>query len=517
MQSSFTFELDGETIRATGEPVFRTLAHFLDGEGYGKERRFHRSDPWMGGSPLLLLDADTRSQTVLRSVDAGSILLPAVAGRQLWSAEGLVRSAERGEAHPAIELLGALPDLATSWQARARVITALVEAWHRPDLQHPAQLTDHFDGCLSRVVSYPALRDLATSILANTQKAGLDDPFSALLAQEWPEREEFSYVDREKRRFYRPHTIVDLARLLAQFPKATLVGGSTGLAWSGPEATVDWSCLISIDGVSDLRTVFDQTDKWAIGAAASLTSVTEALGDPCPALAKAARRHATRAIRNRATLGGGLASARADDPLAPALMAMDATVRAVSVDGEREIPVARFFEGNGRTNLRPGEFVADVIVPKFTAAVLKTRGAALRMCDTYQAASRRTLTPDGLSAGFAVELDGNSRITQAFLAYAGVADRPVRAREAEKALVGKSWSEETVIGILGRLNQEIDTALSPAAQASRTALLEREREYRRQLVITLLQKFFYQYPQPSTAPANLGVIGDYLAPKAARI
>ncbi|MCB1086906.1 MAG: FAD binding domain-containing protein, partial [Verrucomicrobiae bacterium] len=503
-------------IRVSREPVFRTLADFLDGEGYGREGRYRRSDPWQGGAPLLLLDSDTRSKPVLRSIDAGLTLLAAVSGRKLWSAEGLSRDAERGKPHPAVTLLEGQPDLVASWRSRAQVLTALVEAWHRTDLESPGQWTDQLDGCLSRLVSYPALRDLGTALMKRDRNEVAAEGFASLLAGDLPEPEEFSYVDSLKNRFYRPHTLVDLAKLLVQFPTATLVGGSAGLAQFGERSGTDWSCLISLEGIGDLRTVYDRKNQWLIGSATSLTAVQEAIGALYPALAKAIRRQATRPIRNRATLGGCLTSARPDDEIAPILMALDAMVRVISMDGERDIPVARFFEGTGKTNLRPGEFVADVILPQFSVEGLKARGAALRLCDSYLAAPRRTLAPGGMAAAFAVELDPDSRVTQAFLAYSGVSDRPVRAREAEKALVGKSWSEETVVGLLSRVSQEIESFASGPGKTFRASLTDSEQEYRRQLVITLLQKFFYQYPYPGKTATELGVIGEYLAPPAAK-
>ncbi len=532
MQSSFTFELDGESLRVDGEPVNRTLAEHLHRRGFGRENRFHRADPWLGGAPLILLDMDGRGRPALRSVDSALIPLPAAAGRRFWSAEGLVRRAGRGEIHPAFALVDSHPELECSWAGRARILTALFEGYYRPDLQLAGQLNDQLDGCLSRTAHYGALRDVAAELFAEAQQRRHEaqlsaqaqgreddfeqgrvdvfgDEFSALLAGEMPEPEEFSYVDPGKRRYYRPHTIVELAKLLAQFPKGIIVGGSAGLL-ERDSRDADWDCLISTEGVGDLRALYDQGDRWDVGAAAPLTSVNEMIGRQYPALAKALRRFASRPIRNRVTLGGCLAAARADDELAPAIIALDAQVRVISMDGERDIPVARFFEGNGRTNLRPSEVVADILLPRFTGETLKARGCRTRFADSYKAASRREMSAGGVSAGFAVELDEAGKVTQAWIAYGGVADRPYRARETESALAGKPWSEDTIFGILSQLSREIQAA--PGAREPKPGLTEDELEYRRQLVITLLQKFYYQHPKADGPPVELGVINEFLRP-----
>lgn len=530
MQSSFTFELDGESLRVDGEPVNRTLAEFLHRNGFGRENRFHRPDPWLGGAPLILLDVDGRGRPALRSVDAALIPLPATAGRRFWSAEGLVRRAARGDVHPALALVENHPELECSWASRARILTALFEGYYRPDLQHAGQLNDQLDGCLSRTANYPALREVASELFAQAQQrrheAQLDaqkqgreddfqqgrvdifgDEFSAILAGDAQEPDDLSYVDSDKRRYHRPQTIVDLAKLLAQFPDAYIGGGSSRLLMNRTESKSD--CVISTEGVGDLRTLYDKEHSWDIGGAAPLTTINEILGNQYAPLGKALRRYATRPIRNRITLGGCLAAGRADDELVPALISLDAQVRVISMDGERDIPVVRFFEGNGTTNLRPSEVIADVLIPRFAGETLKKRGCHTRFADSYKAAPRRELSSGGVSAGFAVELDKAGKVTNSWIAYGGIADRPFRARETEAALKGKPWSEDTIFSVLTQLSREAQNAPGAKALAERVSDIE----YRRQLVITLLQKFYYQHPQADAPPVELGVISEVLEPK----
>ncbi|MCB1063156.1 MAG: FAD binding domain-containing protein [Verrucomicrobiae bacterium] len=532
MQSRFTFELDGETYHVDGEPVNRTLAAHLHDCGFGRDDRFRNPDPWLGGAPLILLDSDGHGRPALRSIDAALTLLPTVAGRRLWSAEGLVDRASGGDTHPALERVNAHPEVECTWAGRARLITALFEGYYRADLELAGQINDQLDGCLSRTAYYEAMRDIATSLFGESQKRRHEakqgsemqgnadafeqgrvdifgDEFSALLAGDVPEPEDFSYVDAEKRRFYRPQTIVDLAKLLAQFPKAIIVGGSADLLQGRAEN--DWDCLISTDGVGDLRALYDHEDHWDIGAAAPLTSINEILGQPYPALGKILRRFGNRSIRNRITLGGILGSGRQDGEIAPILIALDAQVRVISLEGERDIPVARFFEGNGKTNLRPSEVIADIILPRFTADVLKSRGCQVRICETYKAAPRRELGTGAVTAAFAVELDTKGHITHAWIAYSGVADRPFRTRDTEAALIGKPWTEDTIFGVLPTLSREIQSA--PGAKSPTPGMNESEFEYRRQLVITLLQKFFYQHPKGDGSPVELGAISEVIQPK----
>lgn len=532
MQSSYTFELDGETFRVDGESVTRSLSNYLHALGLGRESRFRRPDPWLGGAPLLLLDIDGRGRPALRSIDAASLPLITVAGRRLWSAEGILRQASStGDRHPVLEAMDAHPYVECTWAGRARILTALLEGYYRHDLQLAGQLTDQLDGCLSRTVHYEALKEMAGTLFSTAQQRrheaeqraqarGLEedfqdgkvdvfgDAFSALLAGDAEELDEFHYVDQDKRRFYRPQTIVDLAKLLAQYPKATLVGGATSIP-SLPEGE-DWDCLISTEGVGDLRALYDKETHWDIGAATPLTAISEVIGRQYPALSKVLRRFGNRFVRNRVNLGGCLGAAKADDEITPTLIALDGQVRVISMDGERDVPIARFFEGKGKTNLRPTEVIADVILPRFTGAVLKERGCQTRFTDAYKAAPTRETSGDQVGAAFSVELDQAGKITKSWIAYSGLADRPLRIRKAEEAMTGKPWSEDTLFTLLPILSKEVG-AIAPLDRPP-AGMGEKEAAYRKQLVITLFQKFFYQHPRSDGPPVELGRTSEVLKP-----
>src|ERR1700730_18701709 len=107
-------------------------------------------------------------------------------------------------------------------------------------------------------------------------------------------------------------------------------------------------------GVAELTVLESDPAKWRVGAAVTLTQVWDALGTEFPALASMLRWFGSRQIRNRATLGGNLATASPIGDSAPVLLALDATIVLVSLkasgDGkmpvplsERTLPIADFF------------------------------------------------------------------------------------------------------------------------------------------------------------------------------
>lgn len=115
-----------------------------------------------------------------------------------------------------------------------------------------------------------------------------------------------------------------------------------------------------------------------------------------------------------------------------ALAALDATVRVRGPGGERTIPIAEFHRLPGAhpeadTTLQPGELIVAVDLPKSPFAdhahYLKVRDRA-----SYAFAL--------VSVAAAVDVR-NGVVHDATLALGGVAHKPWRVRDAEKALIGK--------------------------------------------------------------------------------
>ena len=133
-----------------------------------------------------------------------------------------------------------------------------------------------------------------------------------------------------------------------------------------------------------------------------------------------------RAIRNRGTVGGSVAHA---DPAAEwpiVLLALDGEVGLASVRGWRSIAAEDFFESVYTTAKRPDEIV--------TALRFSTRCAHRWGFSEFQ---RRTGDFATVAVAVACAVEAGE-ICEARVAIAGVADRPVRCREAEAALVGGS-------------------------------------------------------------------------------
>lgn len=497
MQSWFTFELDGEECRIEKEDTHRTLAAFLPSLD-PSFRRFEIDDPWRGGNLVVLGDIE-EEQHRFRVVDAGLLLLPMLAGRQVWTPEG-IQSIEPD--HPvSLALQG--QHFECGDDREASLIALLFEGYYRPDLRRQGQTNDQFDGIVTRTACVPAIQKAAAQVFASTEqlrheaaqkaeKSGQEssvwtgtkdifgDRFTKRLFQ-IKKRTSLQYVDDKKRRFHRPSSLVELMKLRKEYPSAHLIAGGTELATLS--GNVEWPSLISLEAVRELNLFLTSEEAWEIGAMVPLTRISEQIGRECPAFPKILRRFGSRAIRNRATLGGYLANAWSRGQLAPLLMALNARVLLLSEDGERDAPISQFFEESGGTILQSNEIIRSILIPRSTESVLSQRGITNALFDAYTVAPRRTLSEPYATAAFSIELRDKT-IAKARIAYSGIEKAPKRIREAEEFLAGKSWTEKTVIECLPLLIEEIKVDGDHYS------------DYRKQLVVTLLQKFFAQHPSP---------------------
>lgn len=163
-----------------------------------------------------------------------------------------------------------------------------------------------------------------------------------------------------------------------------------------------------------------------------------------PLLARTARTMCTRQVRNRATLGGNVASGGPDRSLPPALLALDAKVTLASESGERELALDDFLAPFGTTNLGPDEIVTGVTVPL-------VRGFA----DFTQVGPRNAQYFP--TAAVALVMDEDARNVR--IGLANGADRACRSPEAEEFAgstidwAGRTVRDEVAVGF-GRLVSE---------------------------------------------------------------
>ena len=239
-------------------------------------------------------------------------------------------------------------------------------------------------------------------------------------------------IVKGSRRFVAPASLDDFAKFYARHPDATILAGATDVGlWITKEMRL-LDTVLHPGRITALEAVVEEEHAFVFGAMTSFADAAKPLGQMHPHLGELFRRFGGEQIRNAGTLGGNVANGSPIGDLPPALIALGATVTLRREDRRRELPLEKFFIAYRRQDRHPGEFVESVRVPKLGATSLFHASKVSKRFDEDISA---------VCAAFRLTLDAKGHVTEARLAYGGMAATPKRAPLAEGSLVGKAWNE----------------------------------------------------------------------------
>jgi xanthine dehydrogenase small subunit len=276
-------------------------------------------------------------------------------------------------------------------------------------------------------------------------------------------------------RFSRPGTVDECVALRGKYPDAKVVAGGTDLAVESNLRFRTWPHLISVESVAELKEFSETADRITIGAGLTLNEIGRRWATPPAAFVEWLSLFASPLIRNRATLGGNLATASPIGDAAPLLMAVDASVNVAGPGGRRNVPLSSFFESYRKTAMKPQEVLVNVEIPK----------PLPRQLAFYKISKRKLDDISTVAAAMAIDADSSGRLQRVRFAYGGVAATPVRVAEAEYSVIGQPWNEASVM----RAQKIIGRALMPLGDHRGS------REYRLEVSKSLVEKFWWEHRQ----------------------
>lgn len=234
--------------------------------------------------------------------------------------------------------------------------------------------------------------------------------------------------------YYAPTELTEALRILADHrEKAAVLAGGTDLLPKLNYYEVKPEALLYI-GRLDLRSIHNGGPDLTIGATTTTADLAtnELVQQYAPALAQAARLSGSIAIQNAATIGGNIANASPAADLAVALLAMDASARLVSHQGQRDVSLADFFLGPHQTILQPDELITQVRIPLSPG---KTEFLKL--------GRRKGQTLAVVSVAVRLQMEGDL-CQDARVVLGSMAPTPLRCRMAEDLLRGQKITQELI-------------------------------------------------------------------------
>ncbi len=307
---------------------------------------------------------------------------------------------------------------------------------HRRDKEPLSRLkiTDAIAGNLCRCTGYRPIIDAAFEAC---DKPGQDE-FSKneakiVKALEAIDTDKPLFVGDEDRFFASPATEDDLADIYVKYPNALLVAGGTDVGLWVTKQLRDFQRVIYLGAVASLNTCTKKGDGREIGAACTFTEVYDELTKIDPDMGELLRRIGSEQIRNSGTVGGNIANGSPIGDSPPALIALGASIELRMGDRTRWVPLEKFFIEYGKQDRGSGEFIRAIHIPD-------PGGDEHFRC--FKIAKRFDQDISSVLGAMVIKLDGDT-ITDARIAYGGMAGIPMRASKTEAALIGTRLSDRS--------------------------------------------------------------------------
>jgi len=423
-----------------------------------------------GACAVAFVERDARGRGRFTPVNSCLVPLAAVHGRKLVSVEGI--AAASGELHPVQRVMVEQGGSQCGYCTPGFVVSMFCEYYRPGRMEFDVEA---LSGNLCRCTGYRPIASAASGL----GPPPVTDPQLKVLAR--PPGPLGSSLSRgQSASFVRPQNLTELFAAWSKRSTATLLAGGTDLMVYVNQRDQRYEDLIALDAIEALSEISHDDGALHIGAAATLSALSDSLHatPELSLLAQLLPLFASRLIRNRATLGGNLATASPIGDAAPVLLALGAELTLVSVKGERRLPLHEFFTGYRKHVLGPQELILTVHVPSRQPALQRFYKVSKRVIDDIST----------VAAAFTLQLAPDLTVQRMTAAYGGIAATPVRAFALEQAVQGHPWNAQTRdlgIAALSGLATPIGDHRGSAA-------------YRSALVPRLFQKFFAETERPGT-------------------
>ncbi|WP_313055303.1 xanthine dehydrogenase small subunit [Pseudomonas lopnurensis] len=275
-----------------------------------------------------------------------------------------------------------------------------------------------------------------------------------------------------------PLTVADLAELYSANPDARLLAGGTDLALEVTQFHRALPVMIHVGQIAEMKKVEITDSRIEIGAATPLTDCYAALASEYPDFGELLQRFASLQIRNQGTLGGNIGNASPIGDSPPLLIALGAQLLLRKGTASRTLALQDYFIDYKVTAREPGEFIEKIIVP---------RAQPGRIFRAYKVSKRLDDDISAVCAAFDLKID-QGVVSDARIAFGGMAAIPKRAAACEATLDGAPWNQQTVERACEALAEDFTPLTDFRAS----------REYRLLVAQNLLRKCFLEQQAAKT-------------------
>ena len=484
MRHAIQYLRNGAVERITAlDPRQTLLDHLrLDKRATGTKEGCNEGDC---GACTVVLGRLRDGDVVYEPVNACITLTGMIDGCELITVEDL---AKEGVLHPVQEAMVSHHGSQCGF-CTPGIVMSLFSLYHEGERPVTRQaITDQLSGNLCRCTGYRPIIDAALESCA----APPDDRFR----QRKPETAERLvslndetdvFLGDDTRFFAAPATLDALATLYEAHPDATLVAGATDVGLWITKQMRDLKKIIWLGRVANLDRYVDIENGLSMGATVTHARALPALAGIDPDLGELLRRFGSKQVRASGTIGGSIANGSPIGDLAPPLIALGARLYLRKGTEGRAIALEDYFLGYGKQDRQPGELVIGL-------AVVKLREGEAFRC--YKISKRFDEDISSVLGAFKLTV-ADGQVSEARIAFGGMAATPKRATATEEALIGAALDDGTTwVPALEALDADFQPLSDMRASAS----------YRREVARALLMKALVEVAGADSRETRL--IGD---------
>jgi carbon-monoxide dehydrogenase medium subunit len=272
--------------------------------------------------------------------------------------------------------------------------------------------------------------------------------------------------------YFAPKTVKEALSLLSKYKdEAKIIAGGQSMLVVMRQRLLTPEYVIDIKGLSDLEYIkYDEKQGLRIGALTIHRDIEKSpvIQKHFGVLSAMEGNLATIQTRNWGTIGGNLCHGDpAGDP-APVLIALKAKLKLVSSAGERVIDTEEFSKDYLEVALKPNEMLAEIQVPK----------PAPHTGTAYEKLMVMKGDMGVVGAAVSITLDAKGSCQDARIALSNCSSIPLRAKKAEKVLIGKAINEV----LLAEAGEVASTEADPPADVHGSV------EYRHEMIKVFVKR-----------------------------